>query len=95
MLYKVELMRSKILTRNLNFYAKQTLYSLFSRRDESNDRQIYFKKKFSFFGERGDPYAQKRKKLIPTNFYKFGYHSIRLDEIITNIKFVLLKIVKI
>jgi hypothetical protein len=29
-------------------------------------------KKFSFFGERGDPYAQKRQKLISTDYYKFG-----------------------
>ena len=53
------------------------------------------KKKFSFFGERGDPYAQKRQKLIPTFYYKFGYHSNRLDEKITNKKLVLLKNAKI
>ena len=43
-----------------HLYAKQTLYSLFSRPDESNDTRINFEKKISIFGIRGDPYAQKR-----------------------------------
>ena len=52
-------------------------------------------KKISFFGERGGPLSPIRQKLIPTIYYKFGYHSNRLDEKITNIKLVLFKNVKI
>ena len=51
-----------------HFYGKQTLYSLFSRPDESIDIRIYFEKKISIFGVRREPYAQKRKKLILTNY---------------------------
>ena len=60
---------------------------ILSRRDESNGTRIFIKK-FNFFRVRGDPIDPKDEKLIfqfLTNFYKFGYHSIRLNEIKSNI----------
>ena len=44
------------------FYAKQTLFSFFSRRDESNDTRIYFENFFLFFGVFLKPFGQIRQK---------------------------------
>ena len=63
--------KGKLKKLNINFlknryflrdFCKKILYSFLTRRDESNDTQIYFIKKISFFGVRGDPFVQKRQK---------------------------------
>ena len=61
-----------------------TLYLIITRHDESNDTNINAfmleikKKIFAILGQKGPPLHLKMKFFI---HYKYGYHSIRPDEL--------------